>query len=149
ANVAAVQINAAAMDGDRIYVAAIVSGTGADFAISCLLVDGSPCAGFGMAGQVVVPFDVGGSHDDIPNRIVVRDGSLYVSGDVSTDAVNGGWNVASGVAKLDAATGELDAQFGNLDGQPGRSIFNLDLVTDGAEYNAGLALSNDGSRLLL
>lgn len=151
ANVAGTQINAATMDGDRVYVAAIASGAnGTDFGVSCLLVDGTPCPGFGMAGQVLVPFDASVNFpNDIPKQITVRDGALYVSGEITTDADNGGWNTANGVARLDAATGELDAQFGNLAGKPGRSVFNLDLIPDGADYNVGVALSNDGSRLLL
>jgi hypothetical protein len=144
-----VQIVDAAMDGGNFYVGAIVRGSGADFMVECFAPDLSPCSGFGQVGQAIVPFDQGGPNDDILHRMLIRDGSIYLLGDIDTPAADGTWNVAMGVAKIDLASGELDGAFGNVDGLGGRSVFNIDLVPDGADYNADFAFSADGTRLIV
>lgn len=147
--IVATQIEDIAMDAaGNVYVAAAVSGNGADFSVECFAGDGTPCAGFGLDGQTLIPFDQGGPNDDIPRRILIHDDAIYVLGDITTPA-DSGWDVALGVAKLDLASGELDASFGNVAGLGGRSVFDIDLVPDGADYSADLAFSADGSRLLL
>jgi hypothetical protein len=155
APVAGVQILAVAMAGDRFYVAEAIAGDGADFAVDCIDATGAPCAGFGMAGSVRIGFDLGTlNNDDLASAIAVRDGAIYVVGNVATppqgDALS---NPAIGIVKLDAASGALDAAFGNVDGAPGRAVHQLDRVVDGGDYvaSAGLAIvgAADAPRLLI
>ncbi|MET0225746.1 MAG: hypothetical protein ABW187_04825, partial [Dokdonella sp.] len=147
--IAAVQIQDATMDAaGNFYVAAVTNGDGADYSVECFGNDGTACAGFGLGGQTQVPFDQGGPNDDIARRILIRDGSIYLLGDVDTPSNSGPWNVAVGIAKLDLASGALDASFGNVDGLPGRAVYNIDLVADGDDYSADFAFSPDGRRLI-
>ena len=81
------------------------SGTGLDFAIARVGVDGRPDAGFGNGGSVVLP--VGPGTDNARAVVALEDGKILVAG--TTRSSNN--DVDSALVRLNA-DGSLDASFG-------------------------------------
>lgn len=84
-----------------------------DFAVTCVDIDSppepGPCAGFGVDGTVLIPFNLGGAGNDAATRVVVRPNiGLIVAGTAElTDH-----REAIAVAALYRATGALVPSFG-------------------------------------
>lgn len=116
-------INDAAMDpdGTHLYFAGMRymgASSSYDFAVTCVAVDGTPCAGFGIDGTVTQGFDLGSHRSDIAQRIVYQRASgahpagLFLGG-VAIDGSVAAPSTRIGVMALDPASGNLRSGFGN------------------------------------
>lgn len=144
-----ININDAVLGDDgRFYVAGLHQATPTDdarFGVACVEMDGTPCAGFGDNGSVVVAFAPPG-FGDRAILIAYRDGALFAIGNTDPGGGDFGHSSAIAVAKLDAATGALDTAFGNFDGgATGRSVFDIDLYPGGFDYALATAFGADGN----
>lgn len=144
------QVRDAVRVGDRFYVAGIhyldTPGLG-DAGVACILLDGSPCAGFGVDGTAELALAAPGFNSDAA-RVLYRDGSLYVVGNTDPGGANG-HSSAIVVAKLDANTGALDTGFGDGSGPlPGSRVYNPDLVADGYDFAYAAAFAANGNVLV-
>jgi uncharacterized delta-60 repeat protein len=136
------------VDG-RFYLAGIhyLDGGLGDAAVACVMVDGTPCAGFGDAGSVELPLNAPGFNSDAA-RILHRDGALYVVGNTDPGGADG-HSSAIVVAKLDAATGAPVASFGDgSGGLVGSIMLNPDLVADGWDFAYAAAFAANGDVLV-
>lgn len=106
------------------------SGTGLDFAIARVGVDGRPDAGFGNGGTVVLP--VGPGTDNARAVVALEDGKILVAG--TTRSSNN--DVDSALVRLNA-DGSLDARFGS----GGIAIARL---TAGHDLFSQMAVQEDG-----
>lgn len=106
------------------------SGTGLDFAIARVGVDGRPDAGFGNGGSVVLP--VGAGTDNARAVVALEDGKILVAG--TTRSSNN--DVDSALVRLNA-DGSLDASFGS----GGVAIARL---TAGHDLFSQMAVQEDG-----
>ena len=103
---------------------------------------GSFDSSFGTNGVVVVPFDLGGSLEDIAVALIVDDqGRFIANGAVQTSPTS----FLAGVVRL-TANGQVDPSFGN------QGILSLSTApengTQYAEQGLGIALTAQGSLLL-
>ena len=107
-------------DGKIVMVGSVDTGTGStsnsDTAVVRLLPDGSPDAGFGIGGKVLVPYDLVADGTDVAygvlqdsaGRIVLAGGAIATTGARAT------------IARL-LDNGTLDASFGNF----GKGVYDL------------------------
>jgi uncharacterized delta-60 repeat protein len=102
-----------------------------EFVAARLNPDGTPDAGFGTGGKVVVPFDLGGNNDDkAPGVALQPDGKIIMAGYAE---LPGTQHYAFAVARL-AGDGSLDQSFG----QNGKVTVSIGLST-----GIGYDLAND------
>lgn len=131
-------------DGAIVIVgAAQISPSGErDFAVARLLADGSMDSSFGVGGETMVPFDLGGPpfRDEAHSVALQPDGKIVVAG--SAEIEWGDWDFA--VARLNP-DGSLDGTFG----VGGKTTVWFDLA--GPLYDAayGLAIQPDGKIILV
>ena len=102
-------------DGRIVMVGAADAGVGStqnnDVAIARLLPDGSPDAGFGIGGKVVVPFDLVTNGNDVATAVVEDSaGRLVVVGGATYDAT---FDFRSFALRL-LGNGTLDGNFGSF-----------------------------------
>ena len=118
-------------------------------AIACLEEDGSYCANFGDAqGSVTVAANSPGMSSEA-QRVLYRDGALYLVGTTDPGGGDFGHSSAIAVAKLDAATGALDSAFGGGSGPlPGTAVFDPDLIPAGNDYAYAAAFASNGDVLV-
>jgi uncharacterized delta-60 repeat protein len=145
-------ISDAVIGGGRFYVAGmyLLSSSGStEFAIACVELDGTLCAGFGDGGTVTIAINPPG-YGSSAARVLYRDGALYAIGNTDLGGGDFGHTSAIAVAKLDAATGALDVSFGNAAGtEPGTSIFDPALYASGGfDYARAAAFASDGDVLI-
>jgi uncharacterized delta-60 repeat protein len=148
-------------DGKIVIEAAFNNGLDSDFGVLRFNADGSRDTTFGPSpgGQVIVPFDLGGSKNDAPNSIAVdTSGRIIVAGTVAGDESTTGSDC--GVIRLTSA-GELDTSFSGdgratvgfnqgPTGQQDDQCIRVRLQGDGKILLAGSAqvgLANDGPSL--
>ncbi len=136
----------------RLYVAGVhllTSSGPSVMAIACLEEDGSYCANFGDAqGSVTVAANAPGMSSEA-QRVLYRDGALYLVGTTDPGGGDFGHSSAIAVAKLDAATGALDSAFGGGSGPlPGTAVFDPDLIPAGNDYAYAAAFASNGDVLV-
>ena len=96
-----------APDGS-IFVTGVATDNGYDFAAVKLFPDGTLDPSFGTGGKVTVPFDLGGSNNDISYGSALQpDGKLVIAGYVQVSATD--YDIA--LVRLNA-NGSLDSTFG-------------------------------------
>lgn len=96
-----------APDGS-IFVTGVATDNGYDFAAAKLFPDGTLDPSFGTGGKVTVPFDLGGSNNDVSYGSALQpDGKLVIAGFVPVSATDS--DIA--LARLNA-NGSLDSTFG-------------------------------------
>jgi uncharacterized delta-60 repeat protein len=109
-----------------------------DMAVARLSPDGSPDAGFGIAGKVLVPFDLTANGADLALAVAEQsNGKLIVGGLAFT-----GTNSVDAVAVRLNANGSADAEFGVL----GKKTFDLGLSTPSVQLFNGMAFQ--GSQII-
>ncbi len=137
-------------DDDRLYFTGAVRVPGYqddDFGVQCFTAAGAYCAGFGnyesSTGTAFAAFDQGGSDNDRPARIVHLPGAIYVTGsvDVGTTATP---NLAVGIAKWSADTGQPAEEFSNVPGQDGQVVHDVDFVANGDDSPHDMAVADYG-----
>ncbi len=136
----------------KLYVAGVhllTSSGPSVMAIACLEEDGSYCAGFGDAqGSVTVAANRPGMSSEA-QRVLYRDGAIYLVGITDPGGGDFGHSSAIAVAKLDAATGALDTTFGDGSGPiPGTAVFDPDLIPAGNDYAYAAAFAANGDVLV-
>lgn len=103
--------------------------TDKDFAVYCVVDDGTPCDGFGTNGLAKKAIDINGQHDDVPWGIVYDAlGSVFVFGFSNTAA--SGTNEDVAVVKFNATTGGIKPGFGN---HGGAAVLGFDLTANGSD----------------
>jgi uncharacterized delta-60 repeat protein len=124
----------------KIVVVGTTTGAGGtgDFAALRLNADGTPDAGFGSGGRVVIPFDLGGNNEDDASAVALQpDGKIVLAGEAS---------VATGsrfaAARLDP-NGSLDATFGT----GGKATFAVN-AGGSVDIATGVAVQPDGRIVL-
>jgi uncharacterized delta-60 repeat protein len=143
-------VNDAILADGRFYFAGIhyldTPGLGI-FGVACVLLDGTPCPGFGDGGTVTIAVNAPGFNSGAA-RILQRDGMLYAIGNTDPGG-SSGHSSAIAIAKLDATTGALDATFGDGSGPlPGTAVFNPDHHPDGNDYAYAAAFASNGNVLV-
>ena len=143
--------DAVVVDG-RIYIAGVhllTSSGPSVMAVACLTADGAYCDGFGDAqGSVTIAANAPGLSSEA-QRILQRDGTLYLIGTTDPGTGDSGHSSAIAVAKLDAATGALDATFGNGSGPlPGTAVVDPNRIPDGFDYAYAAAFAANGDVLV-
>ncbi|MBA8882292.1 hypothetical protein [Dokdonella fugitiva] len=134
---------------DRFYLTGIhyLDGGLGDAVAACVMLDGTPCAGFGDAGSVELPLNAPGFNSD-GARILERNGALYVIGNTDPGGKSG-HSSAIVVAKLDAATGALDPGFGDGSGPlPGSVVYDPNLIEDSWDFAYAAAFAGNGDILV-
>lgn len=102
-----------------------------DMAVARLLPDGSPDAGFGLGGKVLVSFDQTANGEDLVLAVAEQgNGKLMLGGGVFA-----GTNAIDGAAVRLNANGSADGEFGVL----GKHLFDLGLSTPGVQLFNGIA----------
>jgi len=144
------QVRDAVLAGDRFYIAGLhyldEPGLGVA-AIACVMLDGSPCEGFGDGGTRELPLNEPGFNSEAIG-VLPRDGALYVVGNTDPGG-KFGHSGAIVVAKIDAATGDSDASFGDGSGHlPGSRLYDPELVEGSFDTAYAAAFAADG-RLLV
>lgn len=103
--------------------------TDSDFAVYCVVDDGTPCDGFGSNGLTIKAIDLNGHNNDVPWGIVYDAlGSVFVFGYSNT--AGSGTNDDVAVVKFNATTGAIVQTFGN---HAGAAVFGFDYATDGSD----------------
>jgi hypothetical protein len=131
------------------------SATDNDFAVTCINVNGAPCAGFGAFGTVTYWFDLDTNKDDEALAIRYRPAlgpnpaSLLVAG-IASGGTQAARSDRIGVMALDPASGSLLSSFGS----GGKTLLQAGSLADQAHvwlYDAALAPSSlpGGERLYL
>lgn len=121
-------------------------GTDLNMAVACVdLTTGGTCSGFGVLGTAFIPFDIGGTKNDMATRIEYDpEGFLFISGYADAAA---GKQLA--VAKLKVADGNVSGDFGVA----GKLNFDLGAgsIRDNNVYTSMLttASSPGGKRLVI
>jgi uncharacterized delta-60 repeat protein len=121
-------------DGKIVLVGSADAGSGStmniDFAIARLLPDGSPDAGFGNNGKVLVPFDLIANGGEVATGVVEDGlGRIVIAGAANFDAKLN----LHGVAARLRSDGSLDTSFGVF----GKKVYDFGGV---AELLSGVAL---------
>jgi len=134
--------DAAVQSDGRIVVAGTVveNGLDCDPAVARLNSDGSVDGEFGVGGEVVVPFNLGGYNIDTANAVALQpDGKIVVAGaaQLGTDDRD------FAVARLNR-DGSLDESFAGV----GKTIVYFDLGTNWADEATGVAVQPDGKIVL-
>jgi len=115
--------------------------------VACAELDGTPCDGFGDGGTVTIAINADGFNSE-GDRLLYRDGALYVVGNTDPGGENG-HSGAIAVAKLDATSGALDAGFGDGSGPlPGTEILDPNLHPDGFDFAYAAAFAANGDVLI-
>ncbi|MEO5558984.1 MAG: hypothetical protein ABIO49_04370 [Dokdonella sp.] len=134
------------VQGDgKIVVSATVNNTAAsspstDFGVLRLNANGTLDTNFGTQGQTIVPFDLGGTNNDVASSVLLQpNGRIVVCGDAGGDPMFGDSDM--GVTRL-LSSGALDSQFSG-DGKA-TVAFDLGAVGSRGDIAVRCALQSDG-----
>lgn len=139
---------------DSITLTGSASDNGSDMAVARLNPDGSAMAGFGIAGKVTVPFDLGGNNGEFAISAMPHGDRLLLVGTGAADLGGADPEQVTMVAQL-LGDGQLDTDFGNFgkvvlaNSIGGTMMASSVAIPDGGRALLATVVSNvDGEALL-